>query len=358
MEPPYFAFLRCHKKQKNFCLLGNFKELHSIYLLNMPSPKCLYINSCVYMIGFRTERDLPFTSLSLINEIIWSCIARAQQLYPVEIITFTLEPNHVHLLIRCINPEDIPRFIGYIKQESAHAINRLVGRRRNTIWVEGYDKPIILDYRKFLDCFAYATLNPYKDQLVPDMKEFKGVSTWALFKEDISVRSCRLISRSSVTKLHNPHEPWRENDMKLQELYRVNKQEIAVELNFYSWKKCFKETEGLSDMEVRKLMLDELLKYSEEIKKSFTPKSKYPDLSKQSLLKEYSPRKFGKKTICLSFFKDLRIDFINFYKDKVHKAKEVFERWKLGDFSMQFPSGMFAPSLPRLVNLVPQLVEL
>ena len=322
----------------------------------MPSSPSLYIHGRPYLVSFRTEEGLPFVSLPLINEILWSCVARAQLLYNQELIGICIEPNHGHLLLRCQDPETVSSFVGYIKQEAAHAINRLVGRRKKTIWVAGSDKPVILDYKKFLDCFAYILLNPFKDQLVPDMKNYKGVCSFALFMDDKNVRPCRIISRSSVVVLNNPHTPWKESDEKLKELLKNNKKQGEVKFDFYSWKKCFPETAKLSDFEARQLMLEELEKFKTEAIKNKKPKTYFADLSKQSLLKIYTPKKFGKKMICLSYFKELRVDFIDYFKDKVRKAKAVFQSWKQGDLSKKYPVGMFAPHVPRLVNLVPALV--
>jgi len=261
-------------------------------------------------------------------------------------------------ILRCLNPEDVPKFIGYLKQESAHAINQLVGRRKKTIWARGYDKPIFLDYQKFLNKFAYTILNPWKDQQVQHMDNYKGVSSWNLFMEDKDSRICRMISRSSITPLEDPRRPWKESHNKLMELFKKNKKEISVKFSFYTWKECFPETADLSDSEVRKLMLDAIQTFSEETGKTLPHKSTYTDQSKQSILETYTPEKFSKRMICLSYFKELRINFIDFYKEQVRLAREVFSKWKLGDLSVPYPPGMFPPNLPRLTNLVPQMIPI
>ena len=34
------------------------------------------------------------------------------------------------------------------------------------------------------------------------------------------------------------------------------------------------------------------------------------------------------------------------------KAKEIYERWRLGDYSVPYPAGLFAPPQPRIVELL------
>ncbi len=319
----------------------------------MPSAPKFFIQGKPYIITFRTEEGLPFLPIPFINEIIWSCAAKAQTLYSQEVAAFTMEPNHGHLLLICTNPETVPDFIGYIKQESAHAINRLLGRTKKTIWAEGYDSPIILDYKEFLYRFAYVSLNPIKDQLVGKMKDYKGVSAWPLFMQNQSIRETRLISRDSITALNNPNQAWREGPKYLEKLLEDNKQEGCFRFDYYKWKRCFPETESMSDTDVRELMLQALSYFESEIRQNAPIKESYPDFTKQSLLKTYYPKKFGKKTICLSCFKELRQSFISLFKTVVYKAREVYLRWKSGDLAAKYPLGLFAPNLPRTANLFP-----
>lgn len=319
----------------------------------MPSPPKTFIHGQCYLITFRTEEGLPFTTLPLINEIIWSCHAKAQALYPQELIALCLEPNHEHILLRCQDPETVPAFVGYIKQESAHAINRLLGRRKKTVWAEGYDSPIVLDFEKFLHCLAYTMMNPWKDQLVPTMDKFDGVTSWHLFKSNQNSREVTLISRDSVKRLNNPHQPLKENNKRLSELKEENRKLAYVEFNFYDWKKCFPETRNKSDSQIRELIMKALNKFEAEIAQTLPSKQHYENLASKSLCREYVPKKFGKKMICLSNFKELRQDFLRWFYRKFSEAKAVYKKWKEGDTTVPYPLGMFAPRLPRIANMVP-----
>lgn len=317
----------------------------------MSQPK-LFLHGETYFITFRTEEDLPFVAIPLINEILWSIVAKAQGLYSQELVALTVEPNHCHSILRCLDPETVPAFIGYIKQESAHAINALIGRKKKTIWAAGYDSPILLDHEKFLDKLAYTLLNPVKDQLVPTMDKYKSVSTWEFFMKNQSERPVRLFSRSSITALGNPNKPWNESAEKLKELSEKNPKMGQVKFNFYSWKKCFPETRSLTDSEIRQLILKKLKSFEEKIKGLLPPKKFYRDMSQQSMLQSYTPKRHGKRMICLSNYKELRIDFLNFFFEKVGQAREVFSQWKAGNLAAKFPLGMFAPRLPRTANLL------
>ena len=96
----------------------------------MPSAPKLFISGTTISVSFRTKEGLPFVPVSFINEIIWSNLAKAQSKYPVKIIWITFEANHAHMLLRVTNPELISAFVGYVKQETSHALNRLLDRKK------------------------------------------------------------------------------------------------------------------------------------------------------------------------------------------------------------------------------------
>ena len=71
------------------------------------------------------------------------------------------------------------------------------------------------------------------------------------------------------------------------------------------------------------------------------------------MTKAYTPKKYGKRMICLASDKSLRVEYITFFKTIVAKAKKVYELWKINDFSEEYPPGLFYPARPRYANLLP-----
>ena len=326
----------------------------------MSPPRKFILPQSLILVTFRTEEGLPFVPLPFMNEIIWSAIAKAQYLYPVTICGFNFEANHAHFLLYVTNPELIPLFVGYVKQETSHALNRLLGRRQHTVWAEDYDSPAILDFDQVLRRFAYVLLNPVKDNLVSSMDSYPGVSSWELFSSRRTTRSCLCIKRDSVPTLHNPHRPWREADSVLETFKEKNQTERHVILSPYAWKHLFPETAGLSDDEVHSLLLKAIqeqeqhyLKANKEAGSSPPPLS---SLTHVSLLKPYTPSTYGKRMVCLSSSVPLRKAFIQLYRSLCAAAREALERWRAGDWLHPFPPGMFPPALPRRANLLPAAI--
>ncbi|MBX7143689.1 MAG: transposase [Oligoflexia bacterium] len=111
----------------------------------------------VLFVTFSVEQGLLLLSNPLCEALIKSCLARAQFLYPVEICHFLVEATHIHMVLVVKNPDDVCRFVGYFKTESAHTLNGLLGREKRTVWCEGYDSPVILSPLREFMCIAPRT---------------------------------------------------------------------------------------------------------------------------------------------------------------------------------------------------------
>ena len=55
---------------------------------------------------------------------------------------------------------------------------------------------------------------------------------------------------------------------------------------------------------------------------------------------------------CLSEKRSGRVEFIRFFQALMQKAREVRERWKLGDVAVPYPPGLYSPSMPKLANVL------
>jgi REP element-mobilizing transposase RayT len=323
----------------------------------MPGRRKLFLPNSLLFVTFRTEEGLPFVPTDFINEILWSSLAKAQALYPVEVCAFNYELNHAHMLLRVTNPEHIHNFVGYVKQESAHALNRLLGRRRKTVWAEDYDSPTVLDENKALEMFEYLILNPVKDNLTDSMDDYPGVSSWKLMKHGRNKRRCRAIARNKIPKLKNPERPWNEEQEVSEFLKENNRKILTFELSPFSWKQCFADTRDLTDAEVRKLIFDRIeeraQQYLADKREKRLPKPRPERLKFQSILRNYVPQTFGKRMICLSSVREMRKRFINFYRGLCEHASDVLALWRKGCWHVPFPTGLFPPSLPRRANICP-----
>jgi hypothetical protein len=132
---------------------------------------------------------------SLCQAIAKSCLARANELYPVRICHIIVEATHIHLVLVVIDPDHVEAFFRYFKTESAHMINGLLGRNKRTLWCEGYDSPIVLTPMRALIAISYLYSNPAKDNLETSIDRYPGFSSWKMFQSGKLTRQWKRLRR-------------------------------------------------------------------------------------------------------------------------------------------------------------------
>ncbi len=296
--------------------------------------------------------------LKFMNMLVESALARAQANHPVELIMYEFEANHGHMIIKVTDPELIPAFVGFFKSDSAQYLNRLLGRRHYSVWVERYDSPTILDHQKALQMFAYGILNPVKDGLVHDMAAYPGVSSYKSFLRNKTATSVKNIPRNKVPKLLDPHHPLIEARKVEEQLSSDSFKDLTIKVNPAALRTCFRETMKIEESEyltlLKKFVQDEQVRFRNL--QEGKPPLGVASLTQASILTPHIPPCSGKKMICLSTDTDLRKPFIDWFKNLAAECRSVYEKWKKGFSSVSFPPGMFAPCLPRLANIRPAAV--
>ena len=323
----------------------------------MPENRKFFVNKQVLFISARVEEGLPLVPSEVINLIIRGVLARGSSLYQVRICHYLFMANHLHVLLVVENPEDVSNFTGYIKGEIAHAVNQLLGRRRKTIWAEGYDSPVLLTAEDTLRYIAYIYANPSEANLVDRIEDYPGVSSWQMFYGKRHSSKHKWIRRPAVPKLSSSALTVGEQKRLVEELVRGAKLSHEFVIEPYAWMECFSETEDSSIEEIREEIISAVRSKEEEYREKRVAEGKgvigSTSLRRQSMLKEHQPEKFGKKMICICSCLELRRRFIEHYRALCQAAAVIYENWKRGDISQKMPPGMLAPRMPVLVSALP-----
>lgn len=316
----------------------------------MPRNRKLFIRSTPIMITSRVEEGLPFLPSVLINQIIWSALARARAAYQIKICHFVFMANHFHLLAVVEDPGMISHFVRYLKTETSHAVNRLLGRRKRTIWSEGYDSPTILTPEDVLRYIAYIYCNPSAARLASSIENYKGVSSWNMFATENYVHKCRSISRDSIVQFDyvsaSPTATQHYTDSFLSQA-----PDVDFNLDPFAWTQCFPE---LQTVDIKKLK-DRICNEIQCREKEFSSQPLKTTEASKTIVSNYAPKKFGRRMICLCSDPEHRKNFINWYRVVCHCANLAFNAWRIGDFSKRLPPGILAPGNFSLASINPAL---
>jgi len=312
----------------------------------------LFIHSQTHAITFRAEEGLPLPPNHLVKEILQTILCRAQTLYPVDASGLIFMSNHCHMNLTIIDPEDLDRFVQYVKRESAHVINRLLGRRKHTIWCDGYDSPQILDVDKAIEHLIYIYTNPQNDNLVETIDQYPGVSSWKMFiNEDYEIKKKR-IPRSAIKKVFSRVLTKAQQRRIIKGFKKDSLEENTFILKPFAFLQSF--CTDMTEDEARELIIEGV----RAKEKLLAQERKYPAMGRKRLESQainapHTPKKFGKRMICLSSFIELRRSFISWYKGLCAQASEAYRVWKSGDRTTLFPPGMFAPDGQIHRNFIP-----
>ena len=254
------------------------------------------------------------------------------------------------------DPSDVSEFIRFFKTESAHMLNRVLGRKKRTIWCEGYDSPVILDEIRALIAMSYLYANPAKDNLEESIDKYPGLNSWNMFISGKTSESWKRIRRPAFRKLELSEHNLAGYTKESLRIAADAKKSYPFILKPNAWIAAF----GITDPEEQAKLNERLIarvRHLEERAKTKRERERKNVMGAQRLLTQrldltYRPNRSGKRMNCLSVYKDLRIDFIDMLKDLYSKGKEVLKNWKNGDYSVPYPLGLYPPSMPKLGELL------
>jgi len=323
----------------------------------MPQNPKFFSTGTLVELSARVEEGLPFAPNKLTRKLTENVLARAQTIYPVTIVAYVFMPNHFHILIVVKDPRDVPNFVEYLKRETAYCVNRLLGRRKHTVWCDGYDSPVILDLETAIRRLKYVYLNPVTAVLVKKAKLWPLSSmSWAMISDAASEIKVKRIPRNQVNKLPN-------RDMTLDEINKfASKIEyrgadiytLKIEPN--AWMGCFTEALNRDQKDLNNILEIEIKNTETLIEKEKA--DSFPSLDQlgtQNIRKEHEPKKAGKRMICLGKNKNIRIKFLEWFRGLCKKlprylrksTDEVIYR------PSHYPPGFFAPGGFLSANLIP-----
>ncbi len=305
---------------------------------------------------FSLEEGLLLLANPLCKAIVKSCLARAQILHPVRICHFIVEATHVHIVLVVSNPDDVHAFIRCFKTESAHMINRILGRGKRTLWCEGYDSPVVLTPVRALVAIAYLYANPAKDNLEASIDRYPGFSSWKMFQSGETTRQYKRLRRPQFSFIprdaHNLRGYTKLADRLLTE--STESQLFTLEPN--AWMGAFGYHSPEDQQRINK-RLTERIRFLEQRAVKLRVTNNKRVLGREKLLSQvldttYRPKRSGRRMWCLSEKRRVRVTFIRFFKELMHKARAVRQMWKMGDLTVSYPPGLYPPSMPKLADVL------
>ena len=139
-------------------------------------------------------------------------------------------------------------------------------------------------------------------------------------------------------------------------LIKKSKESHTLTIERDAWMDCF----DIVDPSERKEWREKIARrISEEEQRYRTERAKEKRnvigaerLQNRFIAPSYVPDRKGRRMWVICSDIERRKEFIEFLKDLIHSGREVYRRWKQGDVSLPYPSGLYPPSFPKNSELL------
>jgi len=108
------------------------------------------------------------------NALVGGTLARAVELYRVDLFGFVVASNHLHLLVRARHG-NLPQFMQYLLSNIAKKVGRLVAWR-GSLWERRYAAEPVLDDEALIGRLRYILSHGVKEGLVRKCADWPGLS--------------------------------------------------------------------------------------------------------------------------------------------------------------------------------------
>jgi len=110
-----------------------------------------------------------------LNDIVLGVLGRAQDRYPVEVVSFSFLSSHYHLLLWVRDARELALFMGYFNGNLARKVGHLTGWT-DKLWSRRYQAILVSDEEAAqVDRLTYILANGVKENLVARVEEWPGV---------------------------------------------------------------------------------------------------------------------------------------------------------------------------------------
>lgn len=301
------------------------------------------------------EQGVLLPANALMRLIVEAALARAQHLHPLTICHYLVEGTHIHMLIVTTDPSLVKDFMERFKTESSHYINALLGRKKRTVWCEDYFCVPILTLSSAMKKVRYIYTNPAKDGLESCIENYPGVSSWRGFRSGRHKKTCPRLHRPMIPYMPEPFYPRNTYKRAVKDLKGRSKSSHTLCIEPNAWMKLFGVTDAAEQDKINNTIFD-LIK-EEEQRFALQRQAEGKTVLGQAALLEghlqpdYIPKRSGAKMWCICDIAEIRVRYIAWIKSLKQQAKDVYQRWKMGDFTAQYPPGVFPPAMPKGANM-------
>ncbi|MCI5064364.1 hypothetical protein MRY87_01420 [bacterium] len=311
-----------------------------------------------YEICFRAKSTLPLVAYGVIELIIQHSVARAQRDEKLYLCHDIWNGSHSHLFVRTKKGDQCVKFYMEVKKKITDCLKALLGLDELSIWEERPMVALVGDLEKAIERVVYLYANPAQDHLVERIEDFPGLSSFREFQEVLEEGSLEATTRQTVPRLRlsnfvrvKSRTLTPEQDLELVNgLWEENEERQELVRYPNMWMKAYGVSDEAEIVEVNREVMRRLREREAEMAEARQAEKRKvmgsKKLRQQAILKKHKPKKKERNIFYLGSCNKLRVEFLEGYERFCERCRECYEKWLKGDFTVEWPTGAFRPSLP------------
>ncbi|MCC6450314.1 MAG: transposase [Candidatus Aureabacteria bacterium] len=149
----------------------------------MPRASRYILPGHLYHITHRCHNRSFLLKFSVDRNYYRACLREAAHRYKVSILGYCITRNHIHLIVCCLRPHSISRFMQFVEGRSAQQYNTRK-KRKGAFWEDRYFCTMIQNGRYLWNCLRYIDLNMMRAGVVLHPSEW----VWCGYSEFMGLR--------------------------------------------------------------------------------------------------------------------------------------------------------------------------
>ncbi len=141
----------------------------------MPRERRIFVNNACYHIITRGNQKQNVFLDKMDYQKYLEKLVKCKVRFGFKLYSFCLMPNHVHLLIKPLDPLDLSKIMGLLNLGYTRYFNCKYDKVGH-LWQDRYKSKIIEDYSYLYECIQYIETNPLRASLINDLNTYQWSS--------------------------------------------------------------------------------------------------------------------------------------------------------------------------------------
>lgn len=308
-------------------------------------------NKLVLHVTNRTISGLPFVCRLFMSLIIRMLLAKAQTLFQVQICHFQWMGNHFHMILAG-RAAAISLFMGYFQGEVAKYIKLVFPKLyKGAFWCGRFKEQRLCTAMDVMNKIIYIYANPTRANLVKTISDWPGVSSWKMYKEGACDFSACFVTLRNFRKIAK-RLPSLKDSKAVNVLHSMGTDVYNFQLYPNVWKRCFVESKHWSDEYIYNTIMSRIAEREKLLAQERGSRAVLGTfaLRHQAIRQDYEPKSKHKTPFIICHDPELRIRFIQSYREFCLKCRQAWEKWRLGLLDVIFPPGCYRPGMSVVMS--------